>query len=152
MRAFVVFLTAVAAAGQGKSFATEWHSHSHPSPSEGHSHSPPHRLKGILIPPPALPAALRLSSKPDAILSCQGGGDFDVQAGTELSVEQVVSVTFVFKPANLWQGPQAQLQNLTPSAYKLNLTVSFKLCILAGPVASHQGAFSLLYVLGDLCV
>jgi len=52
-----------------------------------------HRLKGILIPPPALPAALRLSSKPDAILSCQGGGDFDVQAGTELSAEQVVSVT-----------------------------------------------------------
>ena len=45
------------------------------------------------MPPPARPAALRLSSKPDAILSCQGGGDFDVQAGTELSAEQVVSVT-----------------------------------------------------------
>ena len=65
---------------------------------------------------------------------------------------------FVFKPANLWQALQAQLQSLTPSAYKLNLTVFLcpetpmdslgdicsKLplnCVLAGPVASHQGAF-----------
>ena len=67
---------------------------------------------------------------------------------------------FVFKPANLWQALQAQLQSLTPSAYKLNLTVFLcpetpmdslgdicsKLplnCVLAGPVASHQGAFFL---------
>ena len=49
---------------------------------------------------------------------------------------------FVFKPANLWQALQAQLQNLTPSAYKLNLTVSFKLCMyLQDPLPPTRGLF-----------